>query len=188
MPGGQRLRHLDGRFRRCGCDLGTLDHRPPGLLPLAEALQGIIVGDRPGLAPVSDDALPRPAVAQQPGQAAVGLVLRGGPPGHHLGLGPGECDIHQPAVVTGGLAAPQHLDRGEVRCVSSPDVETANIVVVEQDQITLLDVAVESERQVHDRELQALTAPDRHDLHRLGIAVEASVALHRPAALLTATA
>ena len=47
-------------------------------------------------------------------------------------------------------------------------------LVVEQHQLALLDVAVERERQVDDRILQALAHPDRHDLHPGGITVQAA--------------
>ena len=54
---------------------------------------------------------------------------------------------------------------------------------MEQDQVALGHPAVERERQVHDRVLQPLAHPHRHDLHGRGVAVQSAVALGRPAAV-----
>ena len=104
-------------------------------------------------------------------------------------LRPGHRHVHQAAVVAGGSpGGPAPATARVVRAVGAADVQAPTIVVVEQDQVTILHIAVERERQVDDRELQALAAVHRHDLNGGGVAVEAPVALGGAAALLAAAA
>ena len=161
---------------------------PAVILPLPEPSHRLVVGDPLRLAAVADGGLPGLAVAQQPGQSPVGFVVRRRPPGHDLRLRPGHRDVHQPAGIAGLLPPAQRLDRPVVRTVRAADVQTANVVVVEQDQVAFLHIAVEGERQVDDGELQSLAAPYRHDLNGHGIAVQPPVALGGRAALLAPVA
>ena len=72
-----------------------------------------------------------------------------------------------------------------VGALLAADVQTAGVAagIVKQHDVTGLDVAVERERQIHHRVLQALAHPHRHDLHRRRIAVQAPVAFGCAASL-----
>ena len=186
----------DAQVVPCGCagnlghrrDVRGFDHRPPGGLPLAESRQRLLVGDGLGGALVGDLRIARPAIAHQPRQPAIGLIARGRPPRHHLGLGPGQGDVHQAAVVTRGLAATKCRGLGVLGAAATADVQAPDSVVVEQDVVALLHIAVEREGEVDDRELQALAAVHGHHLHRCGVAVEPAVVLGLAALLLATVA
>ena len=67
-------------------------------------------------------------------------------------------------------------------------MQTALITIVEQNQVAITHIAVEGERQVHDRVLQPLTAVHSQYLNGGGITVEATVALGAATGLLAPAA
>ena len=188
MPRGQLRRRRLNQRRYQRRDIRHLDNRPTGGLPFTEAFECLIVGDGRWFAPGAHRGLAGPPIAQQPGKPAVGFILRRGPPGNDLDLGPGHRDVDQPTVVAGTFPAAQCQDFGMVRAVAAADVQAPRVAVMEQHQIAILHIAVEGERQIHDRVLQALAAVHRHHLHGGGITVEASVALGIAGAFLPAVA
>ena len=193
------------RCRCCGGSAGRTDRRvgigressgagaaiaassttgPPAASHSREALQRLLVGHRPGRALVADQPVTGAAVPQQPRQTAVGFVLRRRPPRDDLGLRPGHRDVHQAAVVAGGFACDRVArPRGSPGCSGPPMCRHRIPLSWNRIWSGFLHVAVERERQVDDRELQALAAVHRHDLDGGGVAVETPVALGGAAAV-----
>ena len=170
------------RWRRCRgdrLDQRFLQHRAAGFLPRAQPGQRIEVGDLGGAADGGHLGLAGRAAPHQPRQPAVGFVPGRRPPRHHLRAGARHRHVGQSAVIGGGLglAGAQHHRIGVAH------VEAADAFVVVQHRIRVRRVSVERERQIHDRVLQALGDPHRHDLHRGGVTVEATVAFGRPGLL-----
>ena len=79
-------------------------------LPVAEPLDHLLVGG-PARRLLGHRGLTRSAAAQQPGEAAVGLLPGRRPPGDDLRLGAGERDVGEADVVAGGLLPAEGLDR-----------------------------------------------------------------------------
>ena len=167
-------------------DQGLLDRRTTLGLPLPEPLQRLVIGEGLGAALIGNVGLTGQAAAQQPGQTAVGFVPGRRPPGHQLGLRAGHRDVHQPAVVTGGLATAEHLHGGVVGAAPATDVQASVLPVVEQHLVTLLDVAVEREGQVDDRELQTLAPVHGQHLNRRRVALQPLAVLGAAPALVAA--
>ena len=162
--------------------------RPASGLPLAQVVQrrGVVDLARQR---VGHLGLVEHAAAQQPGQPAVDLVPRRRPPRDDLGLRTGQRDVRQPDVVAGHLRAALGGDLVVAGTAGAADVEAAGAVgLVVEHGLTHPDVAVERERQVDERVLQALADPDGHDLDRGRVAVEPTVALGRAGPLLALVA
>ena len=173
---------------RLAPDAGAIDrlleHRPAGGLPLPKQRQRVVVGDPFRIAAVGHRGLPGSPAPQQPRQPAVGFVLRRRPPRHHLRLRPGHRDIGQPAVVAGGFSAgPASATVAKSGLSVPPTCRQRTASSWNSTRSSVRTCAVERERQVHDRELQPLAHPHRHDLHGGGVAVEAAVAFGCAAAL-----
>ncbi len=100
-------------------------------------------------------------------------VRRGRPPGHHLGLRPGQPDVQQPQRLTGLLGRRPALPIDPTVGRLPADVEhAAAVVVVQQQHVRLGDPSVERERQVDDRELQSLAGVQGDHLDGGGVAVQ----------------
>ncbi len=67
-------------------------------------------------------------------------------------------------------------------------MQAARAPVVKQHQFAFLNVAVESEWQVHHRILQTLAHPHRHDLDGRGVAIDPAVAFGSATAILALAA
>ena len=169
--GGRR-----GGGRRPAPRRPDLLHRDPAPGELAQR------GDRGG---VGRDAVGLRRVAargraseQQPVQRRGGRGRRRHPPRDHLAARPGERDVEQPQVLARLLGVVPRDPLLPAVAGLAADVEHPGAgVVVQQRDVRVADVAVPRERHVHDRELQALAAVHRDDLHGSGVGLQPPAAL-----------
>ena len=116
---------------------------------------------------------------QHPVQTGVGRVLGGRPVQHEARLRTGQGDVQQPQRLPGPLACGD-ADVLLVRGSATADVEAPTAFGVQPQDVALGVVAVEQERRMDHRVLQALAHERRDHLHGLGVGVETTGPLGGP--------